>query len=210
MKSVPRAFGSMAALALAAAMLAAPALAAPTVYFDPASQTTPGGAVSVDIWVKDLTQSVGGVDITLNWNSAFLTGTSYTVDPQLVMGVALDPLNDGSGPIASGSLLLYFVADISFADEASLSASEGASFKLASITFNGYANGLSALTLSSASLYAFDGVSNLGATFDTGSICVSATGSCAAGTTIPEPTTALLVATALSGLALRRRQKLQA
>ena len=210
MKSLPRALARLAALTLSAAALVSSAVAAPTVYFSPVAQNVAlGPTATVDIFVKDLTQSVGGVGMTLNWNSSILSGFSFLADPDVKMGAAIVP-NDGSGPFAVGSLVFNFVSDFpSYPTEALLFASEGsgAPLRLATVTFNTLANGLSALTLTSGVLFDFDGLVSLGAAFDTGSICVGAPAGCVgggAGPTIPEPTTMLLVASAL-GLAIRRR-----
>ena len=210
MKVTHRAFWPLTALALAASTLVAPALAAPTVYFSPVNQNTLGPTVSVDILVKDIVvgQSIGAVGMTLNWNSFVLSGNSFSVDPDSKMGVGLDPLNNNSGPLMASSLLFFFVADISFVDDAALGASEGSGFKLASVTFNTVGNGLSTLTFSNANLFGFDGSTNLNARFDTGSICVGDPAGCV--NRIPEPTTPLLVMAALGGLAFTRRAQRKA
>jgi hypothetical protein len=208
MKSIKQALREMAGVALAAAALWGQAHAAPVVSINPAAQTIGiGDGASIDIIVSGLTQeadAVGGFSLTLGFNSSFLSSVAYTNDPNTRMGLL--PLDLSSG-FSGGSLDLFFVADIS-EDQASLAASQGESFILATVSFAGVANGLSALSLSNVVLSNWDGTATLaGVGSRNGQICVAdpQVGNCIR--TVPEPTTMLLFGTALAALALRRAKQ---
>jgi hypothetical protein len=192
----------LAAFALAAATFLPQAQAAPVVSIDPATQTIGvGGTATVDIIVSGLTDPTGGFSLTLGFNNSIVSGASFLNDPGVKMGAA--PLDLSLG-FSGGSLDLFFLADAG-ATQASLAASEGAGFKLATLTFKGLAEGLSALTLSNVVMSNWDGTATLaGVTSQNGEICVAAAGAgCAKN--VPEPATPLLVAVALFALAMRRR-----
>ncbi|MFO1270645.1 MAG: PEP-CTERM sorting domain-containing protein [Rubrivivax sp.] len=191
----------LAALALAAGAFIAQA--APVVSVNPATQNIGvGGTALVDIVVSGLTEPTGGFSLTLTFDSSIVSGVTFTNDPDGKMGLL--PL-DLSGGFTGNTLDLYFVAD-ALETSSTLSASEGASFTLASLSFLGLIDGTSPLTLSSVVLSNWDGTATLaGVTSTNGSICV---GTCDGGPTVPEPATALLLATALGiAGATRRRAK---
>lgn len=193
----------LAALALAAGAFLAQA--APVVSINPATQNIGiGGTALVDIVVSGLTEPTGGFSLTLTFDSSIVFGTSYAIDPDGKMGLL--PL-DLSGGFSGNTLDLFFVAD-PLEDSASLTASEGASFTLASLSFLGLIDGTSPLTLSSVVLSNWDGSATLaGVTSTNGSICV---GTCEGGGTAPEPATALLLATALGLAGVSRRRATRA
>lgn len=209
MKNIYRTLCSWAAMAVAGTTFVSWVQAAPVVYISPASQDVAvAGTAMVDIWVKDLSEPVGGVSLTLSFDDSLLSGLSYTVDPNDGMGTALDLLSNdfsfGFGTPGAGDLDLFFVADIS-ETEASLAGKQGTSFMLAQVSFTGLANGLSPLTLSNVVLSNWDGSEDLpDVTSRNGSICVG--GNC---NTVPEPSSYGLAAIALlaAGAAGRSRRR---
>jgi MYXO-CTERM domain-containing protein len=198
MNGMNRMLRGMALAALAAASLLSQA--APVVSVNPASQTINiGDTASVDIIVSGLTDPTGGFSLTLDFNDSFLKAISYLNDPDAKMGAA--PL-DMSGGFSGGSLDLFFVADAT-ETEASLAAAQGASFTLATISFEGLANGLSPLKLSNVVLSNWDGTETLaGVGTRNGEICVG--GNC---NNVPEPASMALAGAALGALALLRRRR---
>jgi hypothetical protein len=208
MKTISRTLRVLAATALAATVLLSQAVASPIVSISPVTQTIGvGGTATIDIIVSGLTQpadAVGGFSLALNYNNAILSGLSFANDPDGKMGAL--PL-DLSGGFTGGGILyldLFFVAD-ALETQASLAASEGAGFRLATVSFTGLADGLSLLTLSDVVLSNWDGSATLaGVESRNGEVCVSSTGAPCA--TVPEPGSILLVATALGALAIRRRK----
>jgi len=206
MKTISRTLRVLAATALAATVLLSQAVASPVVSISPVTQTIGvGGFATIDIIVSGLTDPTGGFSLTLNYNNTILSGDSYTNDPDGKMGAL--PVDLSGGFIGGGTLHLdlFFVADPT-ETEASLAASEGAGFRLATVTFKGLVDGLSPLTLSDVVLSNWDGTATLaGIGSLNGEVCVnSAGGPCAAA---PEPGTMLLVGSALSALAIIRRRK---
>ncbi len=198
MNSITRKLRGLAVAALTGAALLSQVHASPVVYVDPNSQSVAQlGVTTADIWVSGLTQAIGGFSLTLSWDGTLVTGGPFTVDPAGAMGPL--PLDLSPG-LAGSTLVLDFLAD-GMLTEPQLAASEGASFKLATITFTaGATDGLSFLSLTKVGLSNFAGTAVLGdVTTRDGSICVG--GNC----NVPEPTTALLVATALGALVIRRR-----
>ncbi|MBX3645466.1 MAG: PEP-CTERM sorting domain-containing protein [Rubrivivax sp.] len=200
----------------AAAFLGVQAQAAPTVSIDPASQTIAavGGTASVNIVVSGLTDPLGGFGLNLSFNGAILKGLSFTNDPDSKMGGASgldmscgfdfggDPSTCTPTPSGSSPLDLFFVADANL-DEAELAALQGDTFVLATITFEGLANGLSPLRLSNVVLSNWNGDETIaGVGTRNGEICVG--GNC---NNVPEPGSMVLVGTAFGALALLRRRR---
>jgi len=203
MKTISRTLRMLAATALSATVLLSQAVAAPIVSIQPTDQTIQvGDPASIDIIVSGLdglTGPVGGFAFDLVFNGVVLTGVAYTNDPDGKMGAA--PL-DLSGGFAGGTLNIFFVADVN-ETEASLAASQGAGFRLATVEFMGAVNGLSNLTLTNVDLSNWDGTQTLaGVGVENGRICVG--GNCAV---VPEPATLLLFGSALGGLAIIRRRR---
>jgi hypothetical protein len=198
MNGMNRKLRGLALAALAAASLLSQA--APVVSVSPAAQTINiGDTTSVDIIVSGLTEPTGGFSLTLGFNSSFLTDVSFFNDPGTTMGA--EPL-DLSGGFSGGSLDLFFVADAT-ETEASLAAAQGASFTLATVSFQGAANGLSPLKLSDVVLSNWNGDETLAEVGTrNGEICVG--GNC---NNVPEPASMVLVGAALGAMALLRRRR---
>ena len=145
MKTISRTLRMLAATALSATVLLSQAVASPIVSIVPNDQTIAvGDPASIDIIVSGLTDPVGGYSILLTFNGAFISGTSYTYDPDGKMGTPVDFSFGFTG--AGGSPLDIFLFPDAGQTEASLSALQGASFRLATVSFLGVANGLSPLT----------------------------------------------------------------
>jgi len=129
------------------------------------------------------------VNVATPFTAATLTVPLNTPLPLATLAVTVAALADRRGS-ATDAARLYVET------EASLAAAQGASFRLATVSFKGLANGLSLLTLSNVVLSNWDGSATLrevGAR--NGEICVG--GNCA----VPEPATLLLIGSALGGAA---------
>ena len=192
------------AVVAATALLGGPAQAAPTVYIDPSTQDIAvGQQTSVDIVVSGLTQpgdAVGGFGLILNFDDTILKGLGFVIDPGSVMGNGLD-LSYG---FDNGSLDLFYVADENN-DQGALAAAQGASFVLATVSFEGLVNGLSPVSFTRGSVFLsnWDGTETIpGVGTQNGEICVG--GNCS---TVPEPASMVLVGSALGALALLRRRR---
>jgi len=206
MKTISRTLRMLAATALSATMLLSQAVASPIVSIDPSDQTiNVGDPASINIIVSGLdglTGPVGGFQFKLVFNGVVLTGVTYTNDPGGKMGAVPLDLSDGFAGGTGSPLDIFFVADAS-ETEATLAASQGGAFILATVNFTGAANGLSLLTLTDVELSNWNGDSTLaGVEVNNGQICVG--GDCEG---IPEPATLLLFGGALGGLAIIRRRR---
>ncbi|MEP7183378.1 MAG: hypothetical protein ABI886_14440, partial [Betaproteobacteria bacterium] len=197
MKTISRTVQMLAAVGLAAMLQLSQAVASPIVSIVPANQTiSVGGTASIDIIVSGLTDPVGGFSLTLGFNNTFLSGASFLNDPGGKMGALTLDLSCGFGgfipsciPSLTGSspLDLFFLAD-ELETQATLADSQGLSFTLATVSFQGLADGLSKLELSRVFLSNSDGTATLeGVQTRDGSICVG--GNC---NVVPEPATLLL------------------
>ncbi len=161
--------------------------------------------VTADIIVSGLAadESVGGASFLLSFNSAVLSGLSFTLDPDDVMGNEVDFFSGFTG--GNGSPLdVFFVADPLF-DHAALKAGQGASFRLATVNFTAIANGFSGLNLSATGgvfLSNADGITPIPTQAVNGSVCVG--GVCPAA---PEPGLIALLGAGLSAFAVRRKAR---
>ena len=198
MNGINRKLRGLALAVLAATVLLSQAQAAPLVSINPATQNiNVGDIANIDIVVSGLTDPVGGFSLKLTFSDSIVAGDSYLNDPDVKMGVLSLDLSQG---FSGDELELFFVADPA-ETEASLAGAQGGSFRLATVSFEGLVNGLSPLRLSDVVLSNWDGTETLpGVGTRNGEICVG--GNCA----IPEPTTLLLVGSALGALAWRRRK----
>lgn len=215
MKSMQQTLSMWASAAVAAtALFGGQALAAPAVTIQVPSQTIEvGQTAKVDIVVSGLDQpsdAVGAFSLLLKFNSTYVKGSSYAVDPTTKMG-AYDADNDFSSDFDNGSLELFYVAN-ALEDQDSLAAAQLGGFVLATVTFEGIANGLSPLSFGSIGnsvgvvLSFWNGDETIVNSNRPGEICVAPQGQGCSRNNVPEPATLLLVGTALAGLLLRGRK----
>lgn len=212
MKRNLRALGALASIAVAAATWVSPAQAVPvlSLALTPAANVAFGGAVGVDIFVSGLTGAVGAYNFDLNYDSSRMMFSSFSADPDTKMGDAADPALDlstgNTSPLVNFNVLSGFFAP---ADEVTLAGLQGTGFKLGHANFTALSNaGFAAFSLANVSLSDYSGLNAIANSATGGQLCVSAPGSAApcGGSNVPEPASALLVAAALGGLALSRRQ----
>ena len=212
------------ALAVLAVFFAAKTEAA-TISVSPAFQNPAvGGSASVDIVVGLAAgEELGGIQFDLAFNSAILSGVSYSLDPSSEMGFAtcqaeaagdpFEPACDFSFGFNGGAgspLNVVFLANDEL-NEAQLEALQGASVIVARVNFLAMAAGLSPLTLQNVVLSDWTGFDNLNITqTNNGSVCVG-NANCEVQPPqpgeIPEPGTLTLLGLGGSALLARRRRK---
>ncbi len=215
MKRNLRALGALASIAVAATTFVSQAQAMPvlSLVLSPVTDVAFGGAVGVDIVVNGLTEAVGGFGFDLSYDISRMsyTALSFLEDPDTKMGDGGSKsafafgTGNGSGVVNFGVLAGYVLAS----DEAPLKALQGGGFKLGHVEFTALNNaGFAAFGLSGFSLSKYDGITAIqGVTARGAQLCVSPAGTpVPCGNNVPEPTSPLLVAAALAGLALTRRQ----
>jgi hypothetical protein len=207
--------GRILALALVAGAFFTARVDAATISIVPGSQNAVVGAdVSVDIVVSGLAadEAVGGASLTLDFDDGILSGSNVSIDPNDAMGVDLDPLNVFDSDFAAGGgspLTLVFLADMTLDNDA-LKLLQGATFTLATVTFDAIGAGLSDLVLGAvggAFLSNADGTETIPTQVVNGEVCVSPAGAPDQGCEqVPEPGLLALVGAGLGALAVRRRK----
>ena len=195
------------ALAALVAVGAFDSAQAATISVSPSTQMVGiGNPVSVDIVASlGAGEALGAFDFNLAFSDLILNGTTVVVDPDNKFQEAPLGFEGGAfGPLGVSPLLVNASAD-PFCDFACLSASQGAGFTLARVTFStggGLSAGLSPLTLLNVALGDADGNPMQGFQIANGSVCVTATG---APCPVPEPASLSLLAAGLAAAFVRRR-----
>ncbi|MBL8307609.1 MAG: PEP-CTERM sorting domain-containing protein [Rubrivivax sp.] len=202
--------GSLAAIALAASAFLAPVQAAPVISVNlSTSNIQQGGVLGVDINVSGLTEALGGFEFTLNFNGALMSFSSLLSDPDTKMGDGSNPaFHFGTGPSGSSVNFGVLAGFVLPADEATLAGIQGPGFTMGRVELNANNLGTASFSISGFSLSDYDGATIADVTARGAEVCISLDGQTPCGTAVPEPTSVLLAAIALGGLALtRRRQK---
>lgn len=191
------------------ALLIGPAKADIMLGFQPPSQTiNVGNTANVDISVSGLgngaSPALGGYDLFINYDSTILTPTGVTFSTRLGDTSLFEAL-------ASNSFLpnQVEITETSLLSAASLFAHQSTpdpGFVIATLSFEGVAGGTSSLTFSPPAVGGLvnENGADLTAVLTAGSITVNGSTS-----TVPEPTSVLLLATVVIGLASQVRCKLR-
>lgn len=212
MKRNHLALRALASIAVAATAFLSQAQAAPvlSISLTPASDVAFGGAVGVDIFVSGLTDAMGGYAFDLNYDSGRMLFGSFLADPDTKMGDLANPALDISFGNAGASVNFNVLAGFtSPGDEATLAGLQGGGFRLGHVDFTALSSaGFASFDLTGYSLSNYDGSAAFRAVTATGArLCVGPAGSTVpCDQNVPEPMSGLLVAVALGGLALARRQ----
>jgi hypothetical protein len=179
---------------------------AATISVSPSAQTVViGNPVSVDIVATlGVGEALGAFDFNLAFSDLILNGTTVVVDPDGKFQEAPLGFEAGAfGALGVSPLLVNASADPG-CDFACLSASQGAGFTLARVTFSTVGVGLSPLTLLNVALGDADGLPMQGFQIANGSVCVTAAGT-AGPCVVPEPASLSLLAAGLAAAFVRRR-----
>jgi hypothetical protein len=202
----------VAALTLATAGLSS-AWAAPVLSIVPAQNSIAlNGFVTVDIVISGLTgvnEIVSGFDLNVSFNTGVLRWSSIDLQPAIdVMGGNTSTLFGFDGDDTDGNI----GGDItSFLDDDDLDALQGDSFTLMTLTFQGFADGVSFLDFGANPDFERLVTGRLDASGIAGVLNLQYTGACVAVGTgsctqnpIPEPATFGLAGLALLGCGLTR------
>jgi hypothetical protein len=194
-----------------ACLYALGAAANPVVTFTPSTQHAAiGELVQVDVSISGLGDEVlSAFDWNFLWNGS-LMGSSRTIDAtsaQLALGGG-DPLQSvwTIDTVAAGN---WGLRASSLLDDASLAAAQANDFLLATFTFRADSDGVTSFGLGSDLDFErnFVGLDSVTLDVTIGSACVAiGVGTCA---TVPEPSTSLLVALALAGVAAPSARRLR-
>lgn len=203
MKSSNWKLGTLATVALAATTFVSSQAQAGTISLVPSlpTITSPGDALGVDIVVDGLPSAAGGFSLDLDYgNLAFVGYVLGSSIPGGEWGAApLDFSGDLGGTVSFAVLADALIAEVPLF----VAQNSGGPFTIAHIDFTGVAAGAFTLDLKNVA------VSNFLGDFDDPAfnllICSGA--GCNPTTSVPEPTTGLLVAAALGALGYSRRQK---
>jgi hypothetical protein len=215
MNSIRKAF-AVVSLAVLYAMSPASASAAPVIYIDldPAAgvQTSKiiavGGSVSADIWIKDLTQTVGAWDVDMSFNATVLGAPrSISIDPD-------NNLNPDSGGLLGFGFYAPGVANTGESGTPAGSNLALAPFRLGTVNLTGLALGNSILSISYQAISNSPGLALIqGITTQQAIVCVQAATApqpCNLPAAAPEPVTMSLLSGGVAALLARRRMSRKA
>ena len=185
---------------LIAVALPATGSAAPILKLEPAFQSgNIGDIFNVALVIDNLgpTEEVDRIDVDISFNTSVLAPLAIT--PGIGLGTAADQVTLSSS--FSGGVADF--AQFSLLDELELQTRQGTSFLLATLTFQGIANGSSNFLITQATVLDF-AQQSLSPSLENAAIRV---GVAPPTTPVPEPGTLLLLGAGIAGLRWKRRQR---